>query len=192
MAFILCFCVFSKFPQGMWVIFIIQKTIILKKCYVVVKQHQGQRVLFCKTSGKQPGAQHSLESGTRDPCDPAECTRSPWKRRVFLPRAGGHDMHLAPAKTRAHGKGKTYLRRLQRDRLRGRTTKRQISAQKKEEFLPTQAALKYKAVYSQHVTVHRCSDRHWGVFFYHKGGRLALIFNYASTVPFADLNRLYT
>ena len=113
-----------------------------------------------RESGFEPGAQHSLESGMREPYDPADCTRSPLKRRVFLPRAGGHDMHLAPGKIRAHGKGKTYLRRLQRDRLRGRTTKRQISVQKKEEFLPTQAALKCKALYSQQVTVHRCSDTH--------------------------------
>lgn len=110
----LCFCVFSKFPQGMWVIFIIQKTIILKKCYVVVKQHQGQRVMFCKTSGVWLRARCPAQSGIWNawaiwPCrlykEPLEeasispqsrwarhasCTRenpSPWKREDLFEAA---------------------------------------------------------------------------------------------------------
>lgn len=93
----------------------------------MVKPRRGHRAQFCKTLTMvdEPGAQP--RSGMHD-------SSHPIKETLTEARGGRGDGDLDPVKILPHGKGMTYLRWLQRDRLRGRAIKRQISAQKRKHI----------------------------------------------------------
>lgn len=93
----------------------------------MLKQRRGQRAQFCKTLTMvdEPGAQP--RSGMHD-------SYHPIKEPLKEARGGRGDGDLDPVKILPRGKGMTYLRWLQRDRLRDRAIKRQMSAQERKHI----------------------------------------------------------